>query len=111
MKQITEKRQFRRYRRRVKQLPEPTQTVVRAFERYVFIFAWHNSTSSLAMLDDLVELFEQYAADGVPLSSIVADDPVEFIETFMAGYPVGSWIAKERQTLADAVSRAKEVEA
>ena len=36
------------------------------------------------MFEDLVELFEQAAADGTPIREIVGDDPVEFADTFLA---------------------------
>jgi DNA-binding ferritin-like protein (Dps family) len=37
---------------------------------------------------------------------IVGDDPVEFVEAFVANYSDGSWINKERRRLNEAIERA-----
>ena len=57
------------------------------------------------MFEDLADLFEQAAADGTSIRAIVGDDPVGFVETFLATYSDGQWIAKERQRLIDAIDR------
>jgi DNA-binding ferritin-like protein (Dps family) len=45
--------------------------------------------SILTMLDDLADLFEQGAANGMPIRDIVGEDPVEFAEAFLRNYPAG----------------------
>ena len=59
-----------------------------------------------AIYEDLVDLFEQSAADKTPIREIVGEDPVEFIETFVRNYPKGQWIIRERERLIDAIDRA-----
>jgi DNA-binding ferritin-like protein (Dps family) len=39
------------------------------------------------MLEDLADLFEQAAANGIPIRGIVGQDPVEFAEAFLRNYP------------------------
>ena len=41
------------------------------------------------MYGDLADLFEQSAANGTPIREIVGEDPVEFVETFVANYSEG----------------------
>ncbi|MFE9577298.1 DUF1048 domain-containing protein [Nocardia sp. NPDC006044] len=38
------------------------------------------------MFEDLLDLFEQSAADGTPIREVVGQDPVEFIEAFARNY-------------------------
>jgi DNA-binding ferritin-like protein (Dps family) len=61
-----------------------------------------------AMYADLIDLFEQSAANQTPIREIVGDDPVEFIETFVRNYPKGQWIIRERERLTNAIHRAAE---
>jgi DNA-binding ferritin-like protein (Dps family) len=63
------------------------------------------------MFDDLAELFEQAAADGTPVRDIVGDDPLEFVETFVATYSDGGWAEKERDRLRKSIDRATGEEA
>ena len=101
------KRKYRQYRARLKALPEPYLATGRALERYLLnLGAGSDSTMLITMLDDLATLLEQGAADGTSVRDIVGEDPVEFAETFLANYPQGSWISKERARLADSIARA-----
>ena len=67
----------------------------------VFAFALDNAHSH-----DLATLLEQGSADGATVRAIVGEDPVEFAEAFLANYPQGSWISKERARLADRIATA-----
>jgi hypothetical protein len=59
-----------------------------------------------AIYGDLIDLFEQSAANRTPIRQIVGEDPVEFIETFVLNYPKGQWIIRERERLISAIERA-----
>lgn len=99
-----QKKQYREHKAQVKALPAQYRTAAEAIERYLMYFGnISNGQVMLTMLDDLGDLFEQAAADGTPVRSIVGTDPVEFVETFLANYSEGQWINKERQRLIDAI--------
>ena len=66
-----------------------------------------DGASILSMLGDLADLFEQGAADGIPVREIVGEDPVEFAEAFLSNYPKGQWISRERERLTNAIERAE----
>ena len=101
-----DKRRWRQYKTRTKQLPDDYRTAVDALERYLTYFGGITKGDILmSMLEDLADLFEQSAADGTPIRAIVGDDPVEFAETFLANYSEGQWINKERKRLTDAIDR------
>lgn len=108
-KVIGEKGQWRQYKARAKQLPASYRTVVEALERYLTYFG--TGGDGTAIYADLVDLFEQSAANRTPIRQVVGEDPVEFIETFVRNYPKGRWILRERERLTHAIERAVEEEA
>ena len=65
-----------------------------------------DGSQATTMFEDLVDLFEQSAADGSPIRDVVGDDPVEFVEAFVANYSEGGWINRERVRLTEAIERA-----
>lgn len=109
---LEEKKQFRQYKARAKALPTSYRTAIEGLERF-FMYAGGVSQGDVlvTMLDDLVVLFEQAAADGTPVSAIVGDDPVEFAETFLSNYSEGQWLKKERARLTETIARAENEDA
>jgi DNA-binding ferritin-like protein (Dps family) len=104
---IGEKRRWNEYKARVRKLPANYRAAVDAFERYLMVSGGISDGNAAASLfENLVELFEQSAADGTPISEVVGDDAVEFIEALIRNYPEGDWRTRERQRLTDAVNRA-----
>jgi len=104
-KVIGEKRQWREYKARARQLPPSYRTAVDALERYLN-YCGGTGGDGTAMYADLIDLFEQSAANGTPIRQIVGEDPVEFIEAFVRNYPKGQWIIRERERLTNAIDRA-----
>lgn len=103
---IEDKKRWRRFRARIRNLPVNYRTVVEAIERYLMQFGPGDGTGWASMYEDLITLFEQSAADGTPIREIVGEDPVEFIETFMQNYPEGRWRTREKERFISAVERA-----
>lgn len=104
---LEEKKQYRQYKERLRQLPANYRSAAEAIERYLMYAGGIAKGDVLVrMYGDLVGLFEESAADGTPIRAIVGDDPVEFVETFVANYSDGSWINSERRRLIDAINQA-----
>ena len=103
-KVIGEKGQWREYKARTRQLPASYRTAIDALERYLNYFG--TGGDGTAIYADLIDLFEQGAANGTPIRQIVGEDPVEFVEEFVRNYPKGQWIIRERERLTDAINRA-----
>lgn len=102
-----EKRQYRRYKERKKQLPESYRTAIDALDRYLmYRGAITKGDVLVAMLEDLLDLFEQSAASRTPVRAVVGEDPVEFAEEFLRNYSEGEWISKERERLTKAIDLA-----
>lgn len=109
-KLIGDKRRWRAYKARTKQLPEKYRIAVDAIERYLMYFGAADGDSAATMFEDLADLFEQAAAEGTPVKTIVGEDPVEFIEAFRDNYFDGGWISRERDRLLTAIRQATEGE-
>ena len=105
-KMIGEKRRWRQYKARTRQLPASYRTAADALERYLMCFGPGDGASAASMFEDLADLFEQSAANGTPIREIVGEDPVDFAETFLRNYPEGQWISRERERLTSAIERA-----
>jgi DNA-binding ferritin-like protein (Dps family) len=99
---VDQKRRYRRYKARTKQLPENYSKAFEAIERYVWLFAGGEGDSLLPLLEDLSDLFEQSAASMIPIRDVVGEDPVEFAETLIQSYPQNLWINRERKRLTHA---------
>lgn len=104
---VEDKKRWRAYRERSKALPAEHREVLAAVERYLLRCPAGPTDGSRAasMYEGLADLFEQAAADGTPVRSVVGEDPVEFAETFAATYSDGGWIAAERRRLRASVDR------
>ncbi|WP_245996945.1 DUF1048 domain-containing protein [Nocardia pseudobrasiliensis] len=100
---IGEKRRWWQYKARVKQLPENYRTAVEAFEHYLMYFG---ARGGVSMFEDLIDLFEQSAVDGISIRAVVGEDPVEFIEAFAQNYEGASWITRHQERLVSAIERA-----
>ena len=108
---IEDKRRYRRYKERVKQLPAAYRTAIEALGRYLtYTSGIPQGDVLVAMLEDLADLFEQSAADGTPIRQVVGDDPVEFVEDFLANYSDGRWVSKEQARLNGAIAEAEKEE-
>lgn len=108
-KVIGDKRRWRAYKARSRQLPSSHRTALEAIERYLMYFgpAADGDTAN-SMFEDLADLFEQAAADGTPVRAVVGEDPIEFVEAFRQNYFKGGWVTRERERLVAAIARAED---
>jgi len=105
---LEEKKQYRQHKARIAQLPPNYRTAAEALARYLMYAGGIAKGDVLVrMYGDLADLFEQAASDRTPIRDIVGDDPVEFVETFVANYADGQWINKERARLSQAIDDAE----
>ena len=106
-KVIGDKRRWREYKARTRQLPESYRTAIDALQRYLMYFGPADGDKAASMFEDLADLFEQAAADGTPVRAIVGEDPVEFADAFVRNYSGGAWITSERERLTNAIAHAE----
>lgn len=105
-KVIGDKRRWREYKARVKQLPPGYRDAVEAIERYLMYFGSVDGDNAASIFEDVADLFEQAAADQTPIREIVGEDPVEFVDALVRNYARGGYVDKEQQRLTDAIDRA-----
>jgi len=105
-KMIGDKRRWRAYKARVKQLPPDYRAAVEAIERYLMYFGVLDADSAASLFEDVADLFEEAAADGTPIRQIVGEDPVEFVDALVRNYSKGGYVDKERKRLIDAIDAA-----
>jgi DNA-binding ferritin-like protein (Dps family) len=98
-KVIGDKRRWREYKARVRQLPPDYRKAVDAIERYLMLFGPMDGDSAASLFEDVADLFERAAADATPIRSIVGDDPVEFVDALVRNYPKGGYVDRERERL------------
>lgn len=106
---LGDKRKWREYKDRVKRLPPGYREAAKGLERYAMMFgAVDHGPTLVRMFEDLVEMLERGAADGLPIRDLVGDEPAEFMETFLDTYRGAgkSWIERERDRLAATIDRA-----
>ena len=104
---VGDKRRWRAYKARVKQLPPDYRAAVDAIERYLMYFGVLDADSAASLFEDVADLFEQAAADGTPIREIVGDDPVEFVDALVRNYDKGGYVAKERERLIKGIEAAE----
>ena len=107
-KVIGDKRRWRAYKARTRQLPANYRAAVDALERYLMFFGAADGDTAASMFEDLADLFEQAVADGTPIREIVGEDPVDFVEAFLQNYTKGGWVTRERERLTSAIAVAVE---
>ena len=106
-KVIGPKKRWRAYKARTRELPASYRTAVEALQRYLmYCGPGGDGAEAATMFEDLVDLFEQSAANGTPIRDIVGEDPVEFLEAFVRNYPDGNWRTRERNRLISAIALA-----
>lgn len=106
---LGEKKQWREYQARVKRLPAGYREAAKGLERYTMMFgAVDDGPTLVRMFEDLAELLERAAADGLPIRDLVGENPAEFMETFLDTYRGNgrSWIERDRERLAATIDKA-----
>ncbi|MDR3072381.1 MAG: DUF1048 domain-containing protein [Clostridiales Family XIII bacterium] len=97
-----EKRIYRSYEARVKKLPREYQIVYREARKYI----WNFSTDGLMdVLYDIVELFEQGAAEGKRVLDVTGDDVADFCDGLLSEWRSRTWTGNLRQKLNDKVEK------
>jgi DNA-binding ferritin-like protein (Dps family) len=105
-KVIGDKRRWRAYKQRTRELPENYVIAVEAIERYAMRFGLTDADSAASFFEDVLDLFERAAADETPIRDIVGDDPVEFVDSLISNYPDAGYVAREQERLVSGIRRA-----
>ncbi|GAB3764424.1 DUF1048 domain-containing protein [Microlunatus parietis] len=96
---IGDKRRWRAYQARTRQLPEPYRKTIKALERYLLRFGPADADQAATAFEDLATRFEQAAAAGTPVREIVGDNPVDFAKAYVRQYADAGLSAPQRERL------------
>lgn len=94
---IGDKKRYRQFKRDIAALPQPYGDTLLALEKYIWNFA--ASGSIMDALEGILQLFQESAAEGLPVAQVIGGDPVEFAESIMAQYPDELWMSKMQKKL------------
>ncbi|EFS00943.1 conserved hypothetical protein, partial [Listeria seeligeri FSL S4-171] len=70
---------------------------MKAIETYLWSFA--KGAGMFYVLKNVLEMFENAAADNLELKAVVGDDLAEFADNLLLEYPEETWLDKERKKL------------
>ncbi len=105
-KVIGPKKRWRAYKARVKELPAGYRAAAETLEKALMYFVPNDGESSVALFEDLADLFEQGVANGTSIRDLVGDDPVAFVKDFAEPYTDGGYLpARVRKRLTDDIAR------
>ncbi|MBC1591870.1 DUF1048 domain-containing protein [Listeria welshimeri] len=96
-----EKRDYKLYKKRIAALPEDYKTAMTAIETYLWNFA--KGAGMFEILKNVLEMFENAAADNLELKAVIGDDLAEFADNLLNEYPEETWMDKQRTKLRDSI--------
>ncbi|WP_125767188.1 DUF1048 domain-containing protein [Lapidilactobacillus wuchangensis] len=105
-KLIGDKKRYRQFKRDVAALPADYRDTLLAIEKYMWNFA--KGEGFMAVLEGILTMFQENAADQVPITSLIGSDPVAFCDNIMAQYPDELWLItyqnRLRQTIQEIIA-------
>lgn len=104
---IQDKKRYKQFLKDVNALPAPYAQTLIALQKYLWNFA--RSGSMIDPLEEILNMFQEYAAGNVPVQQIVGSDPVIFAESIMAQYPEVLWLIKYQNQLRQQVQEAEQL--
>ncbi|MFS0781213.1 DUF1048 domain-containing protein [Bacillus sp. 1P06AnD] len=100
-KMIGDKKEYRMMMARVDALPEDYQFVFKKIQNYMWNFAAGNGMDMLRMQYELIDLFEEGAAEGRQVLDITGEDVASFADELVAN--AKTYIAKYREDLNESI--------
>lgn len=79
-------------------LPPEYRQVFQEIEKYAWHFSDHSGANMFNALTDLLDLFEEGAANGTPIKNITGEKVGDFAETIV-NEVAGKWTDKQKEKL------------
>ena len=97
-KVMGDKKEYKEYKRRIAALPAEYRQVFQEIEKYAWHFSDHSGANMFNALTDLLDLFEEGAANGTPIKNITGEKVGDFAETIV-NEVAGKWTDKQKEKL------------
>ncbi|MEX1638841.1 DUF1048 domain-containing protein [Enterococcus sp. C1(2024)] len=97
-KVVGDKKEYKEYKRRIAALPAEYRQVFQEIEKYAWHFSDHSGANMFNALTDLLDLFEEGAANGTPIKNITGEKVCDFAETIV-NEVAGKWTDKQKEKL------------
>ncbi|MCH5462750.1 DUF1048 domain-containing protein [Lactobacillus sp. LC28-10] len=104
---VGDKKRYKQFKADVQALPEAYAQTLTALQTYIWNFA--KSGAMMDVLEEILHMFQESAAENVPVQQVIGDDPVEFAENIMTQYPEELWLIKYRTRLRQQVKKAEQL--
>lgn len=96
-KMIQEKKDYREYKDRVNQLPQDYSKVMKGIEKYMWSYA--KDAKMFEHIQSVLEMFENGASEGLPISNVIGEDVVTFADNILAEIQEDTWMYDMRKKL------------
>ncbi|MDR2832367.1 MAG: DUF1048 domain-containing protein [Streptococcaceae bacterium] len=90
-KQIEAKQEWKDQMKRVKSLPQEYQVVFKEMQNYLFQFASGDGMDTVKGIYDLLEMFEEAAANNISVLEFTGEDVGEFAENYRRSIGAKHW--------------------
>lgn len=100
-KMMFDKKEYKMMMARVEALPKDYQFVYQKIQNYMWNFAAGNGMDMLKMQYELIDLFEEGAAEGKEVLEITGEDVAAFADELIAN--AKTYIAKYREDLNESI--------
>ncbi|HBF74219.1 MAG TPA: hypothetical protein DDW71_03070 [Lactobacillus sp.] len=104
---IGDKKRYKQFKQEVEALPKAYAETFNALQSYIWNFA--KNGAMMDVLEEMLHMFQESAAEKVPVNQLIGDDPVDFAENIMAQYPDELWLIKYRTRLREQVKKAEQL--
>lgn len=104
---IGDKKRYKQFKQDVNELPKPYAQTLTALQNYIWNFA--KNGAMMDVLEEILHMFQESAAEKAPVKQLIGDDPVAFAENIMAQYPDELWLVKYRTRLREQVKKAEQL--
>jgi DNA-binding ferritin-like protein (Dps family) len=98
-----QKREWRGHVRRVKALPPDYRAVLEQIEKYIWNFA--ADEQMIAVLDGILDLFEEGASQGRSVLEVTGDDVAAFVRSILEEVQSATWMGRKADQLNAKVRR------
>ncbi|QCR32490.1 DUF1048 domain-containing protein [Lysinibacillus sp. SGAir0095] len=102
-KLIGDKKEYKMMMARVEALPEDYQFVFKKIQNYMWNFAAGNGMDMLNIQYELIDLFEEGAAEGRQVLEITGTDVASFADELVAN--AKTYVAKYREDLNESINK------